>query len=185
MNNIGKVKPDLEKIHLAYLLANFRLELFPYEELSVNLYPDLRGVDDNAVSTLFELKSRTRPLEIEGRKRYPSDYEWWKLDPKQCKSYYDLSKVIGLDPYWIFMMADIPKKSTLLEELSESIVLRREMWVAPWDSYEGVLPSPKGEYNFGLNRLLKRYSFNTFPGENSTLHIAKTITERVKHYFID
>mgnify|MGYP001611857950 CR=1 FL=1 len=166
---LSQARRGIEKLHLDYLCSQFN-----FSQPSFENGPAFDLVFRNVI---FELKSRTFPLNQENeRKRFRSDYAWWQLDEQQIKRYERWVNEKNYSLSWIFVLGDVMNNLTLSDSFSETDVLHREIYIVPWDVYKKVSVNPQGTYrNMGLGKIKSDYEFILVDVLKGKLFIEKSI----------
>ncbi len=174
---LSQARRGIERLHSNYLCSEFKLSRPQFE--------DGPAFDLIGGNTIFELKSRTFPLNQEdGRRRFRSDYGWWQLDDEQIKRYEQWVAAKNYSLSWIFVLAEIENKITLCDSFSEEDILHRDIYVVPWEVYKLVGINPQGTYrNLGLRRIKRNYSFTETSLVKGKLSVEKGIEEVVADCF--
>ncbi len=188
MDLVSNVRNSIEKIHLEYLTKSFKLQVGKdfkgYDKFKLNnCYPDLFN-DGNTIESVFELKSRTYPRKQGKKNRPKKDFCWWTLNPKQIERYQRLDEQ---DPsfklYWILLLGETEKRLKDTRNLREDSVIRRDVYVLPWNAYKIVEPSPCGNRNLGIKKVKDNFKFNKSDIHKGILFMTETIEDKVGKYF--
>jgi len=180
-NDVNSVKTRIETIHLDYLCNNFNLIRPAAEFKTDNVRLDLTGIDGKC---LFELKSRNFPEnQANKRKRPISDFSWWQLWEDQIKNYEEFAKEKGINPFWIFLLANTEKELSKTKDLDEDLIIKRDIYVLPWDAYNLTNVTNSNQRYLGLARLKREYNFSEKAIKKGKLFIAENVINQTGKYF--
>jgi len=178
---LSQARESIEKIHLEFLCENFKLR-----RALPSISPKGYEFDLTADKNLFELKSRTFPKNQNGhyKKRPKSDYEWWKCEVKQTEVYEHWAKVNEYSLYWLFLRGDTQKSLTQINSLNEDSIIKREIYLLPWKTYNIVNPDARGTArHIGLTKIKRNYDFESKEINKGIIHLEKSNASLLKKYF--
>ncbi|MGV8169569.1 MAG: hypothetical protein ACP5N3_05940 [Candidatus Nanoarchaeia archaeon] len=190
MSSSRDITTIIEGIHLRYLENNFDLRSTAHERISsCKIIPDLVN-KDKEIKTLFELKSKTYPIN-NNKNANILQFAWWYFRGYQIAEYERFSKETGIPVYMILMIATTNNHPTTVKVLTEKIFLERQIYVVPLSVHELVKASDKepvheinrGGKKLGLNRLIDAYEFSEYNIKKGTLFLEKNSLESLEKYF--
>ena len=181
------VKKNIEKVHIRYLCKEFDLLTTKNSNLEKSEgVPDLIGKEhDGLVKSIFELKSKNYPLiQRSERQRPKEDFEYYRLVNSQIEFYEQRINSQNVSAYWIFIIGETYKEPSLINYLDEKKILKRDIYVLPWNMHEQIHLTKTDHKHISLKKINNQFSFLEEELVKGKVFLEESIVDKVKDYFL-